>query len=105
MINLSKTTTNILKRLGSPATVKWPNKALGSSNVIPPLATSCFIDTSGSLLGMDRYGSDATKRKVAALMPVTERDLTGATVEIGTKRYTVQSAETIPNAVQIVVLV
>lgn len=95
MANLSGTVGKILAKQGQPATLSWGSKALNRVSTSPDVQTSVFIDAKSYVGEGNNFVT-----KIKAYLPITERDIVGATLTTGGKSYKVIASNVIPNVIQ-----
>jgi hypothetical protein len=100
MRNFGPLVTRRFARLGQPATITWPNKALDAAQDESLLNTHVVIEDKGNALA----GDGKKVARVSVLLPVTTREIVGATLTTGGKSFKITSSQTIAQALQRAVL-
>lgn len=91
----AKVAERTIKRFGQVATLNWPSKALDAVATNTTAQTYVYLESKGTQLPASSSGSMVgmhVERSVTAMMPLQDRDVTGASLSVGSLKYVIASA-------------
>ncbi len=84
-----------LQRFGTPVIISFPNVAFDATDATRNIRTFALIQTKANLLPANSLGANvgmSPARTVTAMLPIQSQEITGATLTVNKRTYTIASA-------------